>query len=96
MLLPACWWHGTVFGGLVVSCGQGENGPRKTIVITGASSGIGRALTLRMSKVGWNVVACDIDVARLVQFKGVPNVEYVHLDVRSESSVKMLLTKIDI
>lgn len=91
MMLPACWWHGRILG----RPGGGGGRNKGVIVITGASSGIGSALTLRMSRIGWRVVACDIDVARLVQYKDMENIDFVHLDVRSESSVRMLAKVVD-
>lgn len=38
--------------------------PRRTIVITGASSGVGRAAALRMACEGWNVIALGRDPQR--------------------------------
>ena len=38
--------------------------PRKTIVITGASSGVGRAAALRMAREGWNVISLGRDPQR--------------------------------
>ena len=58
----------------------------KTVLITGAGSGIGRATAVAFSAAGANVVACDVDdaggeatVATLR--KGGANAEFVHADV---------------
>ncbi len=37
---------------------------KKRIVITGAGSGLGRAVSLEFAKLGWKVVVSDIDMAR--------------------------------
>lgn len=41
--------------------------PRRTIVITGASSGVGRAAALRMAGEGWNIIALGRDPQRSAQ-----------------------------
>ena len=38
--------------------------PKKRIVITGAGSGLGRAISLEFAKLGWKVCASDIDMKR--------------------------------
>jgi NAD(P)-dependent dehydrogenase (short-subunit alcohol dehydrogenase family) len=38
--------------------------PSKRIVITGAGSGLGRALSLEFAKMGWNILIADINMER--------------------------------
>ncbi len=62
---------------------------RKSVVITGASSGIGRACVLQMSKEGWQVFATvrkAQDRDRLLA-ENIPNVSPVLLDVEDRSSI---------
>jgi NADP-dependent 3-hydroxy acid dehydrogenase YdfG len=42
----------------------------KTVVVTGAGSGIGRATALAFAKQGASIVACDLDQARLTSLQG--------------------------
>jgi NAD(P)-dependent dehydrogenase (short-subunit alcohol dehydrogenase family) len=38
--------------------------PKKRVVITGAGSGLGRAISIEFAKLGWNVCVTDIDMER--------------------------------
>jgi NAD(P)-dependent dehydrogenase (short-subunit alcohol dehydrogenase family) len=65
------------------------NGIKKTVVITGASSGIGRSAVLRMSRAGWRVLATvrkADDRERLLQ-ESIPGVFPVEMDVANHSSI---------
>ena len=42
----------------------------KTVIVTGAASGIGRGVAERFSKEGANVVLCDIEEAALKETVG--------------------------
>jgi NADP-dependent 3-hydroxy acid dehydrogenase YdfG len=42
----------------------------KTVVVTGAGSGIGRATAFAFAKQGARIVACDVDQARLASLQG--------------------------
>ncbi len=37
---------------------------RRNAIITGAASGLGRAIALRLARDGWNIAVCDINDAR--------------------------------
>ena len=35
--------------------------PRRTAIVTGGASGLGRALCRRLARDGWEIAICDID-----------------------------------
>ena len=37
--------------------------PRRTAIVTGGASGLGRALCRRLARDGWEIAICDIDEA---------------------------------
>lgn len=59
----------------------------KTILITGASSGIGKASAIYFAEKGWNVVAT---MRKIQEFEGsnFANILYLSLDVTDELSIK--------
>lgn len=65
------------------------HGSKKTVVITGASSGIGRACVAQMNRVGWQVFATvrkAADCDKLSE-EGADNVYPVMMDVENASSI---------
>lgn len=62
---------------------------KKTVVITGASSGIGRSSVMRMSRAGWRVFATVRKSADRDRFlaEQIPGVIPVELDVANRSSI---------
>lgn len=62
----------------------------KTVVITGAASGIGRALALGFAEDGADVVAADIDAAGLVPLAA-EGVRTVAADVTDEAQVRAMI-----
>jgi NAD(P)-dependent dehydrogenase (short-subunit alcohol dehydrogenase family) len=59
----------------------------KTILITGASSGIGKASVERFAAAGWNVVATMRDPAREKEWPGSDRVLLTRLDVTDPASI---------
>ncbi len=62
----------------------------KTVVITGASTGIGRACALRLDKAGWNVFAGvrKREDGEMLRREGSPRVVPLRLDVTDAASIE--------
>ena len=65
----------------------------KTVLVTAAGAGIGRAIVLACAAEGARVVATDIDSAALAEIAGVAGVETDRLDVRDEVAIGRLVAK---
>ncbi|MFZ5602089.1 MAG: SDR family oxidoreductase [Pseudomonadota bacterium] len=61
--------------------------PRQTVLITGCSSGIGRATALHFQRAGWNVVATMRTPEQETELNRLNNVLLVALDVQDQASV---------
>ena len=59
----------------------------KTILITGASSGIGHATVLYFSAKGWNVVATMRNIDKQKEFSSLGNVLLLQLDVTKKDTI---------
>ncbi|MBV0912422.1 SDR family oxidoreductase [Anianabacter salinae] len=59
----------------------------KTILITGASSGIGKATAMRFQSEGWNVIATMRDPAASADLAALDNVLVARLDVTDAGSI---------
>lgn len=66
----------------------------KTILITGASSGIGRETVKYFSTKGWNVAATMRNPQHEIQLNKLPNVTLFALDVTSKTSVEEAINAI--
>jgi short-subunit dehydrogenase len=61
---------------------------KKTVLITGTSSGIGKATVLEFAKMGWNVIATQRTTEHETDFKKLSNVKMYSLDVTNLESIK--------
>jgi len=67
----------------------------KTIIITGASSGIGKETALLFSKRDWNVIAASRNIDKMKQeFSSITNIHCIQLDVRDTSSIVKAVNEI--
>jgi NAD(P)-dependent dehydrogenase (short-subunit alcohol dehydrogenase family) len=60
---------------------------KKTVLITGSSTGLGHATTKLFADKGWNVVATMRDVSTAEDLAGRDNVLVSHLDVTDPASI---------
>jgi NAD(P)-dependent dehydrogenase (short-subunit alcohol dehydrogenase family) len=63
----------------------------KVVIVTGAASGIGKGITLRLLAEGWNVVAADRDGTTLGELPEVSRLKTVIADVSQEAGIKHLI-----
>ena len=63
----------------------------KTVLITGASAGLGRAVARRFAAEGWNVAATMRRPGEERELDQLPNVACLALDVTDEGSIKAAL-----
>jgi short-subunit dehydrogenase len=67
---------------------------KKTILITGTSSGIGKSSVIEFAKNGWNVIATQRNPEKETDFKEFNNVHLYSLDVTSLDSITQVFTKV--
>jgi NAD(P)-dependent dehydrogenase (short-subunit alcohol dehydrogenase family) len=67
---------------------------KKTVLITGTSSGIGKATVLEFAKMGWNVIATQRTPEKEKDFFEFPNVKMYSLDVTNLESIKETISQI--
>ncbi len=65
---------------------------KKTILITGASTGIGKLTALHFAKQGWNVAATMRTLDKGVELAQVPNIKLFRLDVLDEASIQAAIS----
>lgn len=61
---------------------------KKTVLITGTSSGIGRATALEFARNGWNVVATQRSPESEKEFYGIAGIKVCRLDVTQTDSIQ--------
>jgi len=66
----------------------------KTVLITAAAQGIGRASTELFAKEGARVIATDISKQHLDELAGIPGVETRLLDVTDDAAIKQLVADV--
>jgi NAD(P)-dependent dehydrogenase (short-subunit alcohol dehydrogenase family) len=70
---------------------QNENDfMKKTVLITGTSSGIGKAAVLEFAAMGWNVIATQRTPENETDFKKLSNVKMYSLDVTNLESIEQV------
>lgn len=67
---------------------------KKTALITGATGGLGLALTHHLVRHGWQVIAADRDTAALEALKNQNGITPIYLDVTKTESVELALSEI--
>ncbi len=68
---------------------------RKTILVTGAAGGIGRAACERFARNGWNVLAVDRDVEKLRWADAAEHVATFGADVSSEEDNRRMIEAVE-
>lgn len=66
----------------------------KKVIITGAAGGIGQALTNRLLKAGYQVIAVDNNKDKLGNFSSHPNLTLACVDVTDYQAVESFFTNI--
>lgn len=66
----------------------------KTVLITGASSGIGKETAILFADRGWNVAATMRNPKNLSMFAGNKNIKAYFLDVKDLKSIKLCITQV--
>lgn len=66
----------------------------KTVLITGASSGIGKETAILFADKGWNVAATMRNPKNLSMFAGNKNIKAYFLDVKDIKSIKLCITQV--
>jgi short-subunit dehydrogenase len=67
---------------------------KKTILITGTSSGIGKSSVIEFAKNGWNVIATQRNPEKETNFKEFNNVKLYPLDVTNLESITQVFKKV--
>ena len=67
---------------------------KKTVLITGTSSGIGKSAVFEFATMGWNVIATQRKPEMEFDFKSLPNVTLYPLDVTDLESVVRIMSKV--
>ena len=71
-----------------------HNPMKKTILITGTSSGIGKSTVIEFAKKGWDVIATQRNPESEMDFRAYPNVKLYALDVTHLESIIAVFKKV--
>lgn len=63
----------------------------KTVLVTAAAQGIGRASAELFARAGGRIIATDVNEAKLAELGGIPNIETAKLDVLDPAAVDALV-----
>ena len=63
----------------------------KTVLVTAAAQGIGRASAELFARAGGRIIATDVNEAKLAELGGMPNIETAKLDVLDPAAVDALV-----
>src|ERR1700761_2000636 len=66
---------------------------KKTVLITGASSGFGEAMSYYFASQGWNVIASMRDISKAGDLGDNDNVQIAQLDVQDKSTIESAIAK---
>jgi short-subunit dehydrogenase len=66
---------------------------KKTVLITGTSSGIGKSTVFEFSQSGWNVIATQRNPEKETDFNKLPNVKMYSLDVTNLESIQQVFSQ---
>jgi NAD(P)-dependent dehydrogenase (short-subunit alcohol dehydrogenase family) len=70
-------------------------GNGRTVLVTGAASGVGRCVALRLNELGYHVVAGDVNQGGLEELRALqPTIEIVSLNVASPVSVNEVVSQL--
>ena len=67
----------------------------KTVFISGAGGGLGKALVNEFSGMGYRVIATELELSKLADFKGNPDIIPVRLDVTDPIAIKTVIEKLE-
>jgi NAD(P)-dependent dehydrogenase (short-subunit alcohol dehydrogenase family) len=88
---PRCTTVALAFACVLLSGGAHADtapaGDSKSILVTGASTGIGRSIAERLAKAGFRVYATARKDADLDELRRIPNVEPLKMDVTSDADI---------
>jgi len=67
---------------------------KQTVLITGTSSGIGKAAAFEFAKMGWNVIATQRNPEKETDFNHLPNVKILKMDVTDLGSIQNVMLQV--
>lgn len=68
----------------------------KTVFISGAGGGLGKALVNEFTGMGFRVIAAELETSKLADFEGNPDIIPVSLDVTDPAAIKGVSEKLDL